>query len=189
MKPKNTQIPPTTSSYIKVKRSGIHGQGVYASKMIPAGTKIIEYVGEKVTKKESDRRSELPLNNYADNPEFGAVYLFELNKRYDIDGYVDFNTARLINHSCDPNCESENIRGHIWIQSIRDIQPGEELFYNYNYGWDSWRDHICLCGTYKCVGHILNEEFWPKLFKRLRKMTKSVPKKKWKKIKDQFILD
>lgn len=189
MRPKSTGLPPTVSPYIIVRKSGIHGQGVYARTFIPEGARIIEYVGERVTKKESDRRAELPLNNNAGDPEFGAVYLFEVNKRYDIDGYVDYNTARLINHSCDPNCESQNLRGHIWILAKRDIEPREELFYNYNYGWDAYKDHPCLCGSYRCVGHILNEDFWPKLFKRLRKETRIVTRKEWEQIKHQFVLD
>lgn len=189
MQPKSTGIPATSSPYVIVKKSGIHGKGLYAREFIPAGTRIIEYVGEKVTKKESDRRGELPLNNNADNPELGAVYLFELNKRYDIDGYVDYNTARLINHSCDPNCESENIRGRIWIIAARGIPPGEELFYNYNYGWEAHEDHPCHCGSYRCAGYILNEDLWPRLFRKLRKVTAKVEERRWEEIKPQFVLD
>jgi uncharacterized protein len=189
MKPKETGLPPTQSPYVRVQRSVIHGQGVYARMSIPSETRIIEYVGERVTKKESDRRGELPLTNNAGNAELGAVYLFELNKRYDIDGYVDYNTARCINHSCDPNCEAKNIRGHIWVIAKRDIVVGEELTYNYNYAWDAGYDHPCWCGSYKCVGHILDEDFWPKLFRRLRKETIPVPPKEWIKMKRQFILD
>ena len=174
MTPKVTGISPTTSPFITVKRSRIHGAGVYAATDIPKGTRIIGYVGEKVTKAESERRARRPLDNNADNPKFGAVYLFELNKRYDIDGYVDYNTARLINHSCDPNCETENTRGRIWIIALRDIKKDEELSYNYNYAWEDYEDHECYCGTYKCVGYILNESLWWRLFRRLRKETKLV---------------
>lgn len=188
MTPKKTGRKPVTSEYIVVRRSRIHGTGVYARKDVPKGARVIEYTGEKVTKKESDRRSRLPLENNADNPEMGAVYLFELNKRYDVDGYVDFNTARLINHSCDPNCESDIIRGKIWIIALRDIKKGEELTYNYNYGWEDYEDHECQCGTYRCVGYILNEEHWRKLFRRLRKETKRVSLKKWQRIKRKFVL-
>lgn len=166
----------TAVSLITLKKSHIHGTGIYAGVNIPKGTRIIEYVGEKVTKKESDRRAQTPLNNNANNKEMGAVYLFELNKRYDLDGYVEYNTARFINHSCDPNCESEIIRGHIWIISIKDIKKGEEITYNYNYSWEDYEDHPCQCGTERCVGYILNEDAWPKLKQKLKRIKKSVYK-------------
>ena len=162
----------TTSPYISVKRSKIHGTGIYAKKKIKEGTRVIEYVGEKVTKKESDRRAQTPLENNAENEEYGAVYLFELNKKYDLDGYVTYNTARFINHSCDPNCESDIIKGHVWIIALRDIKKGEEISYNYNYSWEDHEDHPCYCGSKKCVGYILAEEHWPKLKRRQRKKQK-----------------
>jgi len=108
----------TTSSYITNKKSRIHSTGVFARRNIPKGTRVIEYVGKKVTKAESDRLADIPLNESKKNEEFGAVYIFILNKRYDIDGNVSYNTARFINHSCDPNCETEIIRGHIWVIAI-----------------------------------------------------------------------
>lgn len=189
MKPKKTNKAKVTSPYVSVRKSKIHGTGIYAKKDIPKGSRVIEYTGEKVTKKESDRRADLPLENNADNEELGAVYIFELTKRHDIDGYVDYNTARLINHSCDPNCESDIIKGKIWIIALRDIKKGEELSYNYNYGWEDYEDHICYCGSYRCVGFILNEDLWKKLFKRLGKQTKKVKKSRWQRIKHKFILD
>ena len=153
----------TASPYITVKQSSIHSNGVFAKKNIPAGTRVIEYVGEKITKAESDRRAEVVLNvNKTDNTK-GAVYIFTLNKRYDIDGNVSYNTARLINHSCSPNCEAQLVRGHIWIVALKDIQRGEELTYNYGYDFDSYEEHPCRCGSPDCVGYILAEEHWPKL--------------------------
>jgi len=156
----------TTSPYIRVRRSKIHGSGVFAKIDIPQGTEIIEYVGEKVTKAESDRRADIPLEKNKKNSDFGAVYIFILNKRHDIDGNVSYNTARFINHSCDPNCEAVICRGHIWIMALRDIKKGEELTYNYGYDFDDYQDHKCLCRTARCVGYILDEEHWPKLKKR-----------------------
>jgi len=155
--------PKSTSPYIVVKKSGIHNQGVFAKKDISEGTRIIEYIGEKVTKAESERRADIPLNRSKENKECGAVYLFELNKRYDIDGDVPYNTARFINHSCDPNCETDVIRGHIWIIALRDIKKGEELSYNYGYGYDDYEEHECRCRADNCVGYILDEDHWPKL--------------------------
>ena len=165
-------LPKTTSPYIVVRKSMIHSRGVFARKDIPAGTRIIEYVGEKITKAESDRRAEGPLNRYKKNQNCGAVYLFELNKRYDIDGDVPYNTARFINHSCDPNCETEVVRGHIWITALQDIQRGEELTYNYGYDYEAHEEHPCYCGKERCVGYILAEEHWSRLKRKKRREAK-----------------
>lgn len=151
-----------------VKKSSIHNIGVFANRDITKGTRIIEYVGEKITNKEATRRSTQSLDNHRKNNVHGAVYTFEINKRYSVDGNVPYNTARHINHSCDPNAETDVIRGKIWIIAIRDIKKGEEITYNYGYDLDmEYEEHPCRCGTDRCVGYILNEEFWPKL-KKLR---------------------
>ncbi len=162
----------TTSPYITVKGSSIHNKGVFAKKDIPEGTRIIEYVGEKITKKESDRRADEDIEASKKDNNKGAVYLFELNKRYDIDGNVPWNTARFINHSCDPNCETDIIKGHIWIIAIRDIKKGEELSYDYGYDLDSFEDHPCRCGSKNCVGYIVSEEHRPKLKRILSRKRK-----------------
>lgn len=145
-----------------VRRSAIHHRGVFARTDIPKDTKIIEYVGEKITKAESDRRGEKLLKK-ANKTGCAAVYIFTLNKKYDLDGGGRSNTARLINHSCDPNCESFIVRGHVWIYAKRDIKAGEELSFNYGFDIDTWEDHPCRCGTPRCVGYILDEQYWPKL--------------------------
>ena len=169
----------TTSPYLLVCKSRIHGAGVFAKKDIPKGVRIIEYVGERITKKESDRRADIPLERNKKNSEKGAVYIFEVNKRHDLDGHVSYNTARYINHSCEPNCESENIRGHIWIISLRDIKKGEEISYNYGYQWDmNYVDHKCCCGMKRCVGYILAEEHWKKLAKKREKAAKARKRKR-----------
>lgn len=178
---KKSKIKPVISLYAVVKRSNIHSRGVFAKRDIPEGTRIIEYVGEKVTKAESDRRADLPLSKNADNEEHGAVYIFTLNKRYDIDGYVPYNTARFINHSCEPNCESDIIRGKIWIIALRDIKKGEELCYNYNYSWEDYEDHTCYCNSKKCVGFILAEEHWPKLKRKIKRQKERRLQKRKKK--------
>lgn len=113
----------TASPYIIVRKSKIHGAGVFARTDIPAGARVIEYTGELITKKESERRYRISWERPR-NRNQGIVYIFALNNRFDIDGEVRWNTARYINHSCDPNCESEIIRGHIWIISLRDIRKG-----------------------------------------------------------------
>ena len=97
------------------------------------------------------------------------VYVFELNKRFDIDGDVDYNFAKFINHSCNPNCEVDIIDNEIWISSIKRIKKGAELFYNYGYPFDTdFVDHICKCGSRNCVGYILIDNDWPKLNKELK---------------------
>lgn len=159
----------TDSPYIVVKKSNIHSKGIFAKKDIPAETEIIEYIGERITKKEADVRGEQVLSRSKTDVTRGAVYIFELNKRFDIDGNVPWNTAGIINHSCDPNCEAVNIDGHIWICSKRDIEKGEELTYNYGYGIDNYDEHPCRCGSENCVGYILDEDQWPKLKRELAK--------------------
>ena len=161
--------------YIVKKRSIIHGYGIFAKTDIPKGTRVVEYIGEKITKAEAERRGPV-LVKYADtHNQHGAVYLFELNKKYDIDGHVHYNIAQFINHSCDPNCEADIIRGHIWIIALRDLSKGEELFYNYGYDLENHREHPCCCGASRCVGYIVKEDFWPQLKKILRKEKRSKP--------------
>ena len=169
----------TLSPHIKVKESCIHSTGIFAKKDIPEGTRIIEYVGERIGKAESDRRANIPLEKNKKNGDYGAVYIFDLNKRHDIDGNVPYNTARFINHSCDPNCETKIIRGHIWIIALCDIKKGEELAYNYNYGFEDYEDHDCRCGSSRCVGYILDEDLWPRLRRRenLKKKKNDLNKK------------
>ena len=152
------------------KNSGVHGSGLFASQNIKKGSKVIEYVGDKVTKKEGDRRADIQINKAKKNKNNGMVYVFELNKRYDIDGSVKSNHARLINHSCNPNCEVEIDNNEIWIWTIKKIKKNDELSYNYGYEYDEdYVDHICQCGSSKCVGYILNEDHWPKLKKKKKK--------------------
>ncbi|MCU0788850.1 MAG: SET domain-containing protein-lysine N-methyltransferase [Verrucomicrobia bacterium] len=136
------------TEWVEFRGSKIHGMGAYARKLIPRETDIIEYVGEKIDKEESERRCE------ADNR-----YIFIVDEEHDIDGNVDWNLARWINHSCEANCETIDYEGRIWVSSIRDIQPGEELTFNYCYDIDDYKAHPCRCGSKKCVGFIVSEEF------------------------------
>ena len=166
---------PTTSQWITVRKSKIHRKGVFAKKKILKGTKIIEYVGEKMTKKKSDDKADEHMEESKNHTADGGVYIFELNSRYDINGKVPYNTARLINHSCDPNSETDIIKGKIWIIAERDIKKGEELAYDYGYEYDSdYDEHPCKCRSKDCVGYIVGQEFWPKLRRSLaRKKAKA----------------
>ena len=148
--------------YYVVRRSSIHNRGIFAARDIPSGAHIIEYLGEKVTKAESNRRGNA-LFDEASKTGDAAVYLFILNKKHDLDGNFEWNTARLINHSCEPNCEAVVSRGRIWIVALRFIPEGEELSFNYGFDLECWQDHPCRCGKPSCVGYIIAEEYWPKL--------------------------
>ena len=138
-----------------MSHSAIHGRGVYARTAIPDGTRIVEYVGEKITKAEALRREQQRLERLRTGGD-GSVYVFILNKRHDLDGRQSRNVARLINHSCEPNCRAETIRGHIWIIARRDIPAGEELTFDYGFPFSEWRQHPCRCGAPSCVGFIVN---------------------------------
>ena len=155
----------------KVKNSKIHGKGVYASQDIKKNIKIIEYIGEKISKSEGDKRSERRIKKYLNSKQTGSVYIFELNSKYDIDGSFGYNKARYINHSCNPNCEVDIIKGHIWIISIKNIKKGQELCYDYGYEFDKddYTDHICKCGSKKCIGYIISSDDWQKYKKFLKK--------------------
>ncbi len=135
----------------KVKKSKIDNLGLYATKDISKGTKIIEYKGKIISRKEAEE------NPKYDNDK--AIYLFNLNKRYDLDGDFKFNTARLINHSCDPNCEVDGIGFKLWIYAIRDIKKGEELSYDYGFSYDEdYKNFPCRCQSKNCVGYIVRSE-------------------------------
>ncbi len=134
----------------KIKKSKIDKNGLYANHDIKKGSKIIEYKGKIITTKKSDS-----------DPKFDngkAIYLFNLNNRYDLDGDFKFNTARLINHSCDPNCEVFGSGLKIWIYAMRNIKKGEELSYDYGFNFDEdFKNYPCNCGSKNCVGYIVRE--------------------------------
>lgn len=155
------------SELCEVRDSDIHGRGVYAKTFIPKETRIIEYIGELIDKDESEKRA---LTQHARSVESGdaAVYIFTLSKNYDIDGNVPWNTARLINHSCNPNCEAWIIGRRIYIYSLRDIQKGEELSFDYGFDIECFEDHPCRCGANECVGYIVSRDQWPELKERLK---------------------
>lgn len=148
--------------------SKIHRHGLFAACDIPKGTRVIEYVGHRLTKAQGWDRA-VSWQEKAQGTNKGAVYVFELNKRHDIDGNVPWNTARHINHSCEPNCEPEIIRGHIWIVAQRAIPAGEELTYDYGYDFDLWDEHPCRCGTASCLGYIVGKQHRWRLRRLLEK--------------------
>jgi len=135
----------------KIKKSNIDNKGLYASRDIKKGTRIIEYKGKIITAKTSEKDPKF------DNDK--AIYLFNLNKKYDLDGDFKYNTARLINHSCDPNCEVTGTGLKIWIHAIKNINRDEELTYDYGFGFDEdFKNYPCKCKSKNCVGYIVRSE-------------------------------
>lgn len=153
-------MPELETDLIVFKNSPIHRLGGFAKKRISEGTRLIQYVGEKISKAESARRC--AEENY---------YIFTLDDEWDIDGDKEWNLARLLNHSCEPNAESRIENGEIWIYAIRDIEPGEEITFNYGYDLEDYKDHVCRCGAPSCVGYMVAEEF----FDHIRKLNQSRP--------------
>ena len=145
------------SPIIEVRNSRVHGLGVFALRRIRKGTRVIEYLGERISHKEADRRYDLKEAN--DNHTF----LFIVDARTVIDAGVNGNAARFINHTCGPNCESVTQNRRVFIEAIRTIEPGEELAYDYQIEWDPQDppdvDEIfaCRCGSPQCRGTML----WP----------------------------
>lgn len=139
------------ANLLEFKKSDIHGVGGFALRKIEKGTPVIEYAGEKISKSESLERCE--QNNF---------YIFALNDEFDLDGNVEWNPARFINHSCAPNCEAELADGKIWLIAMREISAGEEVTFNYSYDLEDYKEHPCCCGAANCVGYIVAEEFFPK---------------------------
>ena len=119
----------------KIDQSNIHQRGLFATCDIAAGTKIVQYVGEKISKEESTRRG-LDWEDRAREINEGMVYIFELDEEWDLDGRTENNLARYMNHSCAGNCEAINYNGEIWIVAQRDISKGEELVFDYGYGME-----------------------------------------------------
>jgi SET domain-containing protein len=145
-----TVLPFQRSALIEVRHSTIHGNGVFAARKISAGTLIIEYQGKRITEKQAARRR--PSD--PDNP--WHTFYFSLEDGRLIDGADQGNEARWINHSCEPNCEAREEEGRIFIHALRDLEPGEEL--NYDYGLIIEDRHTatmrqnygCRCGAPSC---------------------------------------
>jgi len=162
----------------EVRRSRIHGSGVYAKRRIRKGTRIVEYLGDRITHEEADARYE------EKGQDDGHTFLFVVNDRIVIDAGVDGNAARFINHSCNPNCETVIEGGRVFIEALRTIQPGEELGYEYGLTWESTDDpdelanYACRCGTPQCRGSMLDRVPLDKKKRRRKTATTKVSKKK-----------
>jgi hypothetical protein len=145
------------SPCLEVRDSALHGTGVFAARRIAKGTRILEYLGERVSHAEADRRYE--GKEFSDNHTF----LFIVNARTVIDAGVAGNEARFVNHACDPNCESVIENARVFIDALRTIEPGEELTYDYQIQRepddppDIDTIFACRCGLESCRGSML----WP----------------------------
>jgi uncharacterized protein len=147
------RVPPE----FEVRESPLHGLGVFATRRIKKGTRVIEYLGERVSHAEADRR-------YEDKDEQdNHTFLFIVDGRTVIDAGVDGNEARFVNHGCDPNCESVIEHRRVFIEAIRDIAAGEELTYDYQIQREADDPpnidliFACRCGAAGCRGTML----WP----------------------------
>ena len=130
--------------------------GVFATRRIPAGTRLIEYTGERLTDDEADTR--YPEDDTSGNHH---TFLFSIADDIVIDAAFGGNDARWINHSCDPNCDAVVEGERLWIETIRDVDRGEELAYDYAYELEerhspaAKRRYPCKCGSSNCRGTIL----------------------------------
>ena len=139
----------------EIRASPMQGSGAFATRFIPRGYRLIEYAGARLTPAEADAK-------YPDVAgERHHTFLFAIDDEVVIDAAVDGNEARFINHSCDPNCDAIIEDGRIWIETIRDVQVGEELAYDYAYVLEerhtpaAKRRFPCHCGSANCRGTIL----------------------------------
>lgn len=138
----------------EIRPSPMQGLGAFAIYPIPEGMRMIEYAGERLTPEQADRR-------YPDSEGVHHTMLFAIDDKVVVDAAVDGNEARFINHSCDPNCDAVIDEGRIWIEAIRDIEPGEELAYDYAYQLPERhtpalkKKYPCNCGASNCRGSIL----------------------------------
>jgi SET domain-containing protein len=141
------------SEHLKVRRSPVHGRGVFATAPIRKGARIIEYTGRRIL-----------WSTIPEDLDDARTYYFGLDDETKvIDPTVGGNEARWINHSCAPNCEAiENSRGRVFIEALRNIRAGEELFYDYRLVIDVPRtkkieqESICHCGSPRCRGNMLD---------------------------------
>ena len=163
----------TSQPLFEVRRSAVHGMGAFALRRIRKGTRIIEYLGERVSHREADRRYESKDANDA------HTFLFIVDSRTVIDAGVDGNEARFLNHSCNPNCESVIENRRVYIEALRTIEPGEEMTYDYQIQREDddppgiEEIFACHCGFPQCRGTML----WPAAPPAKRRKRQSVPTK------------
>ena len=146
---------PVRGRRLQVRKSGVHGKGVFAVKPIRKGEAFIEYIGEVIGWPEALRRHP----HDPDQPDH--TFYFHLDDERVIDGLVGGNASRWINHACAPNCEAEDDTGRVWLKALRNILVGEELFFDYGlvieerYTPALKKRFECRCGAKTCRGTML----------------------------------
>lgn len=139
------------STFLEVRNSRVHGRGVYATRLIPKGARIIEYTGKRMA-----------WANVPNEDEDPHTFIFSLDNGQVINPEIDGNEARWINHCCDPNCEAVGEKNRIFIYALREIQAGEELSYDYALDLDEpiteelKAEYKCHCGAPRCRGTMLD---------------------------------
>src|SRR5689334_19478995 len=149
-------MPPSEHPLFEIRESAIAGKGAFALEPIPAWTRLIEYTGERVSHEVADAR-------YAEDEAAGNTHtvLFSVDDKIVIDAGVNGNDARFFNHSCAPNCQSRIIRKRVYLETIKDIKPGEELTYDYEIPNEGESPEVallkypCHCGAPNCRGTLL----------------------------------
>ena len=153
-----TPTKPPSGRRIQVKKSGIHGKGVFALQPIAKGETVIEYKGEVISWKEALRR------HPHDPSDPNHTFYFHVDEHNVIDAKYGGNAARWINHACAPNCEADEVDGRIFIKALRNLKPGEELFYDYGLIFEGRhtkalkKQFECRCGTKACRGTMLADK-------------------------------
>ena len=146
---------PASGRRIQVRKSGVHGKGVFALRPIAEGAMLIEYLGEVISWDEALRR------HPHDPSDPDHTFYFHIDEQHVIDANQGGNAARWINHACTPNCEADDVDGRIFIKALRTLKPGEELFYDYGliidlrYTAKLKKQFECRCGTTACRGTML----------------------------------
>jgi SET domain-containing protein len=146
---------PVRGRRLQVRKSGVHGKGVFAVQPIRKGEAFIEYIGEVIDWPEALRRHP----HDPDQPDH--TFYFHLDDERVIDGLVGGNASRWINHACAPNCEAEDDTGRVWLKALRNIKVGEELFFDYGlvieerYTPALKKRFECRCGAKTCRGTML----------------------------------
>jgi SET domain-containing protein len=149
---------PSSQRRIQARKSGVHGKGVFAVAPISASETIIEYTGEMINWEEALRR------HPHDPKDPNHTFYFHIDEDHVIDALHGGNSSRWINHSCEPNCEADEVDGRVFIKALRNIASGEEL--NYDYGLiidepltpELKAQYPCWCGKRKCRGTLLAQE-------------------------------
>jgi SET domain-containing protein len=151
----DTPSKPSNGRRIQVRKSGVHGKGVFAVAPILRGETIIEYKGEVITWKEALRR------HPHDPKDPDHTFYFHIDDHHVIDANYGGNAARWINHACAPNCETDEVDGRVFIKALRNLKPGEELFYDYGLIFEGRhtaalkKQFACHCGAKSCRGTML----------------------------------